>query len=42
MVGIRAVIIGSGAMLLFAGLFNVAELPFATDQLDAGTPASGR
>ena len=31
--GIRAVIIGSGAMLLFAGLFNVAELPFATDEL---------
>lgn len=36
MVGIRAVVIASGAMLLFAGLFNVAELPFATEELDAG------
>ena len=36
MVGIRAVVAGSGALLLFAGLFNVAELPFATDELDAG------
>jgi MFS family permease len=36
MVGIRAIIAGSGALLLFAGLFNVAELPFATDELDAG------
>ena len=33
--GIRAVIVASGAMLLFAGIFNVAELPFATDELDA-------
>ena len=41
MVGIRAVIIGSGAMLLFAGLFNVAELPFATDELDAGSAGFG-
>lgn len=41
MVGIRAVIIGSGAMLLFAGLFNVAELPFATDELDAGNAGFG-
>jgi MFS family permease len=36
MVGLRAVIAGSGAMLLFAGLFNVAELPFVLDDLDAG------
>ena len=36
MVGVRAVVIASGAMLLFAGLFNVAELPFATEELDAG------
>lgn len=36
MTGIRAVIAGSGALLLFAGLFNVAELPFATDELDVG------
>jgi MFS family permease len=36
MVGIRAVVVASGAMLLFAGLFNVAELPFAKDDLDAG------
>ena len=41
MAGIRAVIIGSGAMLLFAGLFNVAELPFATDELDAGNAGFG-
>ena len=41
MVGIRAVIIASGAMLLFAGLFNVAELPFATDELDAGNAGFG-
>jgi MFS family permease len=36
MAGVRAVVIASGAMLLFAGLFNVAELPYATDELDAG------
>jgi MFS family permease len=36
MIGVRTVVAGSGAMLLFAGLFNVAELPFATDELDAG------
>jgi MFS family permease len=36
MVGLRAVIVASGAMLLFAGLFNVAELPFASDELGAG------
>jgi MFS family permease len=35
MAGTRAIIAGSGAMLLFAGLFNVAELPFATDVLGA-------
>jgi len=36
MAGVRAVVIASGAMLLFAGLFNVAELPYARDVLDAG------
>jgi MFS family permease len=36
MAGIRVVVFGSGAMLLFAGLFNVAELPFAKGPLDAG------
>jgi MFS family permease len=36
MVGIRAVVAGSGAMLLFAGLFNVAEVPFVTVDLDGG------
>jgi MFS family permease len=41
MVGVRAVIVASGAMLLFAGLFNVAELPFATDELDAGDAGFG-
>lgn len=41
MVGIRAVIVASGAMLLFAGLFNVAELPYATDELDAGNAGFG-
>jgi MFS family permease len=41
MVGIRAVIVASGAMLLFAGLFNVAELPFASDELDAGDAGFG-
>ena len=39
MAGVRAVVVASGAMLLFAGLFNVAELPFATDELDAGDAA---
>ena len=41
MVGVRAVIVASGAMLLFAGLFNVAELPFAIDELDAGNAGFG-
>jgi MFS family permease len=41
MAGVRAVIVASGAMLLFAGLFNVAELPFATDELDAGAAGFG-
>jgi MFS family permease len=36
MVGVRAVLIASGAMLLAAGLFNVAELPFAEDELGVG------
>jgi MFS family permease len=33
--GVRAVIAASASVLLFAGLFNVAELPFARDELDA-------
>jgi len=41
MVGIRAVVAASGAMLLFAGLFNVAELPFAKEDLDAGDVGFG-
>jgi MFS family permease len=41
MVGIRAVVGASGAMLLFAGLFNVAELPFAKEDLDAGNAGFG-
>jgi MFS family permease len=36
MVGIRIVIVGSGTLLFFAGLINVAELPFVTDALDRG------
>jgi MFS family permease len=35
MSGVRAVVLAAATMLLFAGLFNVAELPFATDELDA-------
>jgi MFS family permease len=41
MVGIRAVVGASGAMLLFAGLFNVAELPFVKDDLGAGDVGFG-
>jgi MFS family permease len=41
MAGIRAVIVASGAMLLFAGLFNVAELPYAIDELDVGDAGFG-
>jgi MFS family permease len=41
MAGIRAVIVASGAMLLFAGLFNVAELPYAVEELDAGDAGFG-
>jgi MFS family permease len=41
MAGIRAVIVASGAMLLSAGLFNVAELPYATDELGAGNAGFG-
>lgn len=41
MAGIRTVVIASGAMLLFAGLFNVSELPFATDELDVGDAGFG-
>jgi MFS family permease len=41
MIGIRAVVVASGAMLLFAGLFNVAELPFVVTDLDAGDVGFG-
>jgi MFS family permease len=41
MSGLRAVVVASGAMLLFAGLFNVAELPFVKDELDAGNAGFG-
>jgi MFS family permease len=41
MAGVRAVLIASGAMLLAAGLFNVAELPFAKDELGAGDAGFG-
>ena len=41
MAGIRAVIVASGAMLLFAGLFNVDELPYALNELDAGDAGFG-
>jgi MFS family permease len=37
MSAVRTVVIASGAMLLAAGLFNVAELPFAKNELDAGS-----
>jgi predicted MFS family arabinose efflux permease len=37
MAAVRTVVIASGAMLLAAGLFNVAELPFAKNELDAGS-----
>lgn len=33
---IRVVVLGSGAILLAGGAFNVAELPFATESLDSG------
>ena len=39
MPGVRAIIIGSSAVLLFAGLFNVGELLLAEEELGAG--ASG-
>ena len=41
MAAVRTVVIASGAMLLAAGLFNVAELPFAKDELDAGNAGFG-
>jgi MFS family permease len=41
MAGVRAVIVASGAMLLFAGLFNVAELPYAVGELDIGSAGFG-
>jgi MFS family permease len=34
--GLRVVLVASAAALFFGGLFNVAEVPFATDELDAG------
>jgi MFS family permease len=39
MSGVRAVVVAAATMLLFAGLFNVAELPFATKELDAADSA---
>jgi MFS family permease len=36
MTGIRVILLASAAALFFAGLFNVAELPFAEDVLEAG------
>jgi len=39
MTGVRVVVLAAAAMLLFAGLFNVAELPFVTDELDAAASA---
>jgi MFS family permease len=41
MTAIRTVVLASGAMLLAAGLFNVAELPFAKLELDAGDAGFG-
>lgn len=41
MAAVRTVVLASGAMLLAAGLFNVAELPFAKDELDAGNAGFG-
>ena len=41
MAAVRTVVIASGAMLLAAGLFNVAELPFVKDELDAGAAGFG-
>jgi hypothetical protein len=39
MVGLRVVIAGSAALLFFAGLVNVAELPFVHDDLHRGDAA---
>lgn len=39
MSGVRVVVLAAATMLLFAGLFNVAELPFATDELDGTASA---
>ena len=41
MAAVRTVVIASGAIFLAAGLFNVAELPFAKDELDAGSAGFG-
>jgi MFS family permease len=41
MAAVRTVVLASGAILLAAGLFNVAELPFAKDELDAGAAGFG-
>lgn len=34
--GIRAIIVSSAAVILFAGMFNVAELPLVRDELGGG------
>lgn len=39
MPGVRTVILSSSAVILFAGLFNVAEFLLATQELDAGNSA---
>jgi len=41
MAAVRTVVLASGAMLLAAGLFNVAELPFAKEELNAGAAGFG-
>lgn len=37
--GVRAVIVASAAVILFAGMFNVAELPLVTEELGGGDAA---
>jgi MFS family permease len=39
MAGVRAVLLSSSAIILFAGLFNVAEFLLATEELDASDSA---
>jgi MFS family permease len=36
MTALRVILLASGVALFFGGLFNVAELPFVTGELDAG------